>query len=77
VHRIILLFIWIVLASGVIAQNPEGVSGEWLITRDAYGNPLYQRMTLTFQNGKVTGVFASDKLERHIDRERAPLLAPI
>ena len=62
-HRVIVLFIGIVLAPGVIAQNPEGVSGEWLITRDVYGNPLYQRMTLTFQNGKVTGVFAGDKLE--------------
>jgi hypothetical protein len=59
VHRVIVLFIGIVLAPGVIAQNPEGVSGEWLITRDAYGNPLCQRMTLTFQ----TGVFAGDKLE--------------
>jgi amidase len=63
VRKVIVLFIGLVLAPGVIAQNPGGVSGEWLITRDVYGNPLYQRMTLAIQDGKVTGMFAGDKLE--------------
>jgi hypothetical protein len=55
VRRVIILFIGLLLAPGVIAQNSKAISGEWLITRDAYGNPLYQRMTLTLHEGKLTG----------------------
>jgi hypothetical protein len=42
-RRVIILFIGLLLAPGVIAQNSEAISGEWLITRDAYGNPLYRK----------------------------------
>jgi amidase len=63
VCKIIVLFIGLALPPGVIAQNSGTMSGEWLITRDVYGNPLYQRMTLTVQNGKVSGLFDGDKLE--------------
>jgi acetamidase/formamidase len=45
------------------ALPQDAVSGEWLITRDAYGIPLYQKMTLKLENGKVTGNLAGDKLE--------------
>ena len=45
------------------ASPQDAVSGEWLITRDAYGIPLYQKMTLKLENGKVTGNLAGDKLE--------------
>jgi amidase len=47
------------------AQNAaeDAVNGEWLITRDVYGNPLYQKMTLKLENGKLTGSFVEDKLE--------------
>jgi len=62
-RSVIVLFIGLVLASTVVAQKPESISGEWLITRDLYGNPLYQRMTLTLRAGNLTGVFAGDKLE--------------
>lgn len=62
-RRIIALLIGVALARGVIAQNSGAINGEWLITRDAYGNPLYQRMTLTVQDGKVSGLFDGDKLE--------------
>lgn len=62
-RSVIVLFIGLVLAPRVIAQKPESISGEWLVTRDVYGSPLYQRMTLTLQDGKLTGVFAGDKLE--------------
>lgn len=62
-RSVIVLIIGLVLAPGVIAQKPESINGQWLITRDLYGNSLYQRMTLTVQDGKVTGVFAGDKLE--------------
>ena len=62
-YKIIALFVGLALVPGVTAQNPEAINGEWLITRDAYGNPLYQRMTLTVQEGKVSGLFDGDKLE--------------
>jgi amidase len=62
-RSVIVLFIGLVLSPGAIAQNSGAISGEWLITRDLYGNPLYQRMTFTLQNGKLTGLFAGDKLE--------------
>jgi len=63
VRKIIALFIGLALAPGVTAQSAGSISGEWLITRDAYGNPLYQRMTLTVQDGKVSGLFDGDKLD--------------
>jgi amidase len=62
VRKIIALFIGLALVPGVTAQSGS-ISGEWLITRDAYGNPLYQRMTLTVQDGKVSGLFDGDKLD--------------
>ena len=62
-RRLIVLFIGVVLAPGVVAQNPVSISGEWLVTQNLYGNPLYQRLRLTMQNGKLTGVFDGDKLE--------------
>lgn len=62
-RRAIVLFMGLVSATGLAAQSPESVNGEWLVTQTLYGNPLYQRMTLTLQNGKLTGVFDGDKLE--------------
>ena len=53
------LWMW----STVLAQNADSVNGEWLVTRDAYGNPLYHKMTLHLENGKLTGTFWGDKLE--------------
>ncbi len=61
--KIIAFLLGLALAPGVIAQDSEAINGEWLITRDVYGNPLYQRMTLTVQDGKVSGFFDGDKLE--------------
>jgi len=43
------------------------IDGEWLTTRDVYGHPLYQRLTLKSENGKVTGSFAGNKLEGTIE----------
>lgn len=62
-RTLIMLFLGFVLVPGVVAQNPAAVSGEWLVTQDLYGDPLYQRLTLTLQDGKLTGVFDGDKLE--------------
>ena len=61
--KIIVFFIGLAMVPGTIAQNSGAINGEWLITRNAYGNPLYQRMKLTVQDGKVSGLFAGDKLE--------------
>jgi amidase len=63
VHRKLALMMWIWLLPAALAQNAETVNGEWLVTRDAYGNPLYHRMTLQLENGKLTGKFWGDKLE--------------
>jgi len=49
--------------TSAVPQNSAGISGEWLVTRDVFGNPAYQRMTLKAEGDKVTGVFAGDKLE--------------
>jgi amidase len=74
-RSVIVLFIGLVLAPRVIAQKPESISGEWLVTRDVYGSPLYQRMTLTLQDGKLTGVFAGDKLEGTLNGNALHFLA--
>jgi len=69
VRKLVAVLIILVLAPALIAQNSaapqntEKINGEWLVTRNIYGNPAYQRMTLKLDNGKLTGVFAGDKLE--------------
>lgn len=60
---ILVMMIGLGLLSAARAQNADTVSGEWLVRRDAYGNPLYHRMTLHLENGKLTGKFWGDKLE--------------
>lgn len=62
-RRKLALVVWIWLLPAALAQNAETVNGEWLVTRDAYGNPLYHRMTLQLENGKLSGRFWGDKLE--------------
>src|SRR4030095_10565574 len=44
-----------------LAQSTDPISGEWLITRDVFGNTLYHKITFKLENGKVTGAFASGK----------------
>lgn len=53
--------LWLLPAA--FTQNADTVNGEWLVTRDAYGYPLYHKMTLHLVNGKLTGTFWGDKLE--------------
>ncbi|MBV9342772.1 MAG: acetamidase/formamidase family protein [Acidobacteria bacterium] len=52
-------------ANQASSQNvgEDAVNGEWLVTRDVYGNPLYQKLILKLENGKLTGSLAEDKLE--------------
>lgn len=67
-RKLMAVFVVLVLAQAATAQNSgvpqnaEKMSGEWLVTRDVYGNPAYQRMTLELANGIVTGMFAGDRL---------------
>lgn len=49
--------------TSAVPQNSAGISGEWLVTRNVFGNTAYQRLTLKLEGDKVTGVFAGDKLE--------------
>lgn len=80
-RTLIAISIVFVLGPVMLAQNSkasaysESLSGEWLVTRDVLGNPLYQRMTLKFDNGKLTGVFAGDKLEGTLNGEALHFVA--
>jgi amidase len=57
------LVVCLTLLSAALAQDAETVNGEWLVMRDAYGNPLYHKMTLHLKDGQLTGMFWDDKLE--------------
>jgi len=63
VRPILALVMGLWLLPAAFTQNADTVNGEWLITRDAYGYPLYHKMTLHLANGRLTGTFWGDKLE--------------
>ena len=69
------VWMWIWFMPAALAQNAENISGEWLVTRDAYGNPLYHRMTLQLENGKITGKFWGDKLEGTVNENALHFVA--
>src|ERR1700679_1653063 len=46
----------------VTAQTPQ-FTGNWIVTADVFGTPIYARFTLDQQGDKVTGNFNGDKLE--------------
>jgi hypothetical protein len=74
--RLILVFVmglWVLTVA--LAQNQDTVNGDWLLTRDAYGNPLYHKMTLHLENGKLTGTFWDDKLEGTLDGDALDFVA--
>src|SRR5215469_12907220 len=62
-RNLLALFAVIIFVSAGFGQTADTINGEWLVTRDAYGNPLYHKMTLHLENGKLTGKFWGDKLE--------------
>ena len=62
-RNMLALFAVVILVSAGFSQTVDTINGEWLVTRDAYGNPLYHKMTLHLENGRVTGKFGRDKLE--------------
>jgi amidase len=41
----------------------SGLTGKWTVKADFYGTPLYFRMELKEEGGKLTGEFGGDKLE--------------
>jgi acetamidase/formamidase len=45
------------------APLKDAISGDWLVTREMFGNPAYFRMKLKLADGKVTGEVAGDKVE--------------
>ena len=61
----------IVLANGPRAVEAQdagrsasaGVSARWVVVADFYGSPLYFRLELKEEAGKITGNFDGDKLE--------------
>ncbi len=55
------VFVFIGLAILGPAQSTDSISGEWLITREVFGNTQFHKVTLKLENGKVTGAFASGK----------------
>jgi len=44
------------------AQTPQ-FTGNWIVTADVFGTPIYARITLDRQGDKLTGNFNGDKLE--------------
>ncbi len=44
------------------AQNQQ-FTGNWIVTADVFGTPIYARITLNQQGDKLTGNFNGDKLE--------------
>ena len=48
---------------GQEARSGGSVSGNWLVTADFYGTPLFFRMEFKEEGGKLTGKFDGDKLE--------------
>src|SRR5438105_4901645 len=64
-----------VAAQSVQSEAADRISGEWLVTEDIFGNPLYQKMTLKLENGKLTGEFGGDKLEGTVTRNALHFVA--
>ena len=50
-------------AAGQEARIGGGVSGSWVVTADFYGTPLYSRMELKEEAGKLTGKLLGNNLE--------------
>jgi len=53
----------------------RGVSGRWTVTADFWGSPLYFRLELKEEAGKVTGEFDGDKLEGTVSGEAVHFVA--
>jgi acetamidase/formamidase len=62
-RKLLALFAVLGLAAAAFGQAANTIDGEWLVTRDAYGYPLYHKMTLHLENGKLTGKFLRDPLQ--------------
>jgi amidase len=57
------------------AQQPNPVSGRWVVNADFFGTPIYFQLQLTQQGDKLTGDFGGDKLEGAISGDAIHFLA--
>ncbi len=64
-----LQFVFCLLFSFCVCQNANSqetkrpLTGRWFVSSDFHGTPLYFKLELTQQDGKLTGNFDGDKLE--------------
>jgi acetamidase/formamidase len=58
--------IFLVLAATITLQQPS-VAGDWLLTRDVYGNPLPDRLTLSMDGSKLSGTIGRQEIEGTVD----------
>jgi len=59
----ILAFATSARAQQTSATPSSSLSGQWSLTADFWGTPLYLRLELQDESGKLTGKFGGDKLE--------------
>ena len=55
--------------------NGNGVTGKWNVNADFWGTPLYFRLELKEEGGKLTGEFSGDKLEGTVSGNTVHFLA--
>src|ERR1043165_9743487 len=58
-----LLTLVLLSAALVAAQDAASLAGDWLITSDVYGYPDYDRLTIKFEGGKLTGTASGTAAE--------------
>src|SRR2546425_870372 len=56
----VFVFAFIALAASAGAQT---VAGEWVLTQDVYGNPLYRKLVLKLDGDKLSGTIGSNAIE--------------
>jgi amidase len=62
-------------AQGTNPAAPSGLTGKWNVNADFWGTPLYFRMELKEEGGKLTGEFSGDKLEGTVSGSTVHFLA--
>jgi amidase len=49
--------------AGKAAETSESLTGQWLVTEDLHGTPVYARLDIEQKGQKITGQLDGDKLE--------------
>src|SRR5262249_62261384 len=69
-----LAFVYLFAAAARGASSPQtgtaDVSGEWELTTMIFGNPLSERLTLTVENGKLTGKSSGKDVTGTVEGDR-------